>query len=286
MLISQFHKLYQKEGLSENVISTFQDIIFSFYRQYGRKFPFREKIRPYYVLVSEMMLQQTQTSRVSQKFLDFIDHFPSFEDLANAPLSDVLREWQGLGYNRRAKALKKIAELIINEHNGELPSDYETLESFPHIGEATASSIRAFAFNIPNAFIETNIRRVYLYFFFPGKKNVKDDDIFPIVEATLYKKNSRKWYYALMDYGVMLKKKYPNLNKRSAKYRKQKPFKGSNREIRGKLLKFFLKEPKATSSQLSRKMGLKEPRLKQVLEDLLKEGFLIKTDAGFQIKQE
>ncbi|MFO8017602.1 MAG: A/G-specific adenine glycosylase [Promethearchaeia archaeon] len=233
-----------------------------------------------------MMLQQTQTSRVSEKFLAFIELFPSFKDLANAPLSDVLCAWQGLGYNRRAKALKKIAERVFKKHNGELPFDYETLKSFPHIGKATASSIRAFAFNIPNAFIETNIRRVYLYFFFPGKRNIKDEDIYPIVEATLDEKNPRKWYYALMDYGVMLKKKFPNLNKRSAKYRKQKSFKGSNREIRGKLLKFFLKEPKATLSQLTRKLGTKKSRLEQILEDLLNEGFIVKTDDGFQIKQD
>ncbi|MGV9171418.1 MAG: winged helix-turn-helix transcriptional regulator [Promethearchaeia archaeon] len=286
MLISQFHKLYKKEGLSEKVISTFQDIIYGYYRQYGRDFPFREKIKPYYVLVSEMMLQQTQTSRVSEKFLNFIKKFPSFKDLATAPLPEVLRAWQGLGYNRRAKALKKIAQIIITDHDGELPSNFETLKSFPHIGKATASSIRVFAFNIPTPFIETNIRRVYLYFFFPGRTNVPDEQIYPIVEATLDKKNPRKWYYALMDYGVMLKKKHPNLNKKSAQYRKQKPFKGSNREIRGKLLKFFLKEPEATVNQLSRKLGAKKSRLKQILEDLLKEGFLKKTADGFCIKQE
>jgi len=206
----------------------FQTIIFRFYNNFKRDFPFRNKITPYYVLVSEIMLQQTQTERVSDKFLEFIEKFPDFLTLSSAPLDEVLTTWQGLGYNRRAIALKKIAEIVINDYNGILPDSIETLKSFPQIGHNTASSIVTFAFDKPTVFVETNIRRVYIYFFFPGKNSVNDKEIIPILEKTMDKTNPREWYYALMDYGVMLKKTYPDLNKRSAHYRKQAPFKGSN----------------------------------------------------------
>ncbi|MFX1289269.1 MAG: A/G-specific adenine glycosylase, partial [Promethearchaeota archaeon] len=167
-----------------------------------------------------MMLQQTQTNRVSEKFQKFIQEFPDFQSLAKAPLNNVLKVWQGLGYNRRAVALKKIADKVVNELDGILPADVEILKSFPQIGHNTASSIVAFAFNIPTFFIEVNIRRVYIYFFFPGKSSIADQNIMPIVRKTLDHSNVRKWYYALMDYGVMLKKTHPELNKRSAHYRK------------------------------------------------------------------
>ncbi|MFW9821130.1 MAG: A/G-specific adenine glycosylase, partial [Candidatus Thorarchaeota archaeon] len=232
--------MYNKEGLSQKVISTFQNIIYSYYKQYGREFPFRRHINPYNVVVSEMMLQQTQTNRVAEKFQQFIQKFPDFQSLANAPLNDVLKIWQGLGYNRRAIALKNIAEKLITEFEGILPADVETLKSFPQIGHNTASSIVAFAFNIPTYFVEVNIRRVFIYFFFPGKNSVNDSVILPIVRKTLDRANVRKWYYAVMDYGVMLKKTHPELTKRSAHYRKQSKFKGSDREIRGKILKLLI----------------------------------------------
>ena len=113
------------------------------------------------------MLQQTQTSRVSKKFIEFIREFPDFNSLANAPLENILKKWQGLGYNRRAIALKNIAKIVINKHNEILPDSVDILKPFPQIGNNTASSIICFAFNIPTYFIETNIRRVYIYFFFP-----------------------------------------------------------------------------------------------------------------------
>jgi len=168
--------LYKKEGLTQEVIRTFQNIIYSYFKQYGRDFPFRNEINPYNVVISEIMLQQTQTNRVVEKFQQFIQKFPDFQSLANTPLNDVLKVWQGLGYNRRAVALKRIAERVVNEFDGVLPADIDILKSFPQIGHNTASSIVAFAFNMPTFFIEVNIRRVYIYYFFPGKSSIKDSD--------------------------------------------------------------------------------------------------------------
>jgi A/G-specific adenine glycosylase len=227
------------------------------------------------VLVSEIMLQQTQTGRVTEKFLIFKEKFPNFLALSKASLEDVLKAWQGLGYNRRAIALKKIADIIINDYHGKLPDSIEILKTFPQIGHNTASSVAAFAFNKPTVFIETNIRRVFIYFFFHNRNNITDKVIIPIVEKTLDKTNPREWYYALMDYGVMLKKLYPDLNKKSAHYRKQSPFKGSNRQIRGELLKLLVKNKILKISEIEKSLKkIPEKKLMTVLSQLEKEEFI------------
>jgi len=285
MLISDFYNLYKKNGLDSKIIDAFRNIIYSHFKKYGRKFPFRENITPYNVLVSEIMLQQTQTGAVSEKFLKFITLFPDFNTLNQAPLDDVIKAWHGLGYNRRAIALKKIAEKVIKDYNGELPVFLNILEDLPQIGHNTASSIISFAFNKPTVFIETNIRRVFIYFFFPNKKNVKDKEILPLIENVLDKENPRKWYYALMDYGVMLKKTHPELNKRSAHYKKQAAFKGSNREIRGNILKLLLDRGEILERDLIEKFKIESERLNKILNQLTKEGFITRNNDLFKFSK-
>ncbi|KKN38741.1 hypothetical protein LCGC14_0750420 [marine sediment metagenome] len=221
------------------------------------------------------MLQQTQTNRVSEKFVNFIRKFPDFQTLSEALLEEVLKEWQGLGYNRRAIALKKIAGIVIKSYGGNVPKSIEELKKFPQIGHNTASSILTFAFNQPTIFIETNIRTVFIYFFFHSKININDKEITPLIEKTFDKINPRKWCYALMDYGVMLKKKFPKLNKKSAHYRKQSPFKGSARQIRGKILKILVE--KKSVSKLELKNNFKHINgdlINKILQQLEKEGFI------------
>ena len=229
------------------------------------------------------MLQQTQTNRVAEKFQQFILEFPDFQSLANAPLNDVLRIWQGLGYNRRAVALKNIAEKVVNEFDGILPADVEILKSFPQIGHNTASSIVAFAFSMPTFFIEVNIRRVYIYFFFPGKSLINDKDIMPLVRKTLVTANVRNWYYALMDYGVMLKKSHPELNKRSTHYRKQSKFKGSSRELRGKILKLLIERKLLTKVEILKHFNSENNRVELILNQLAQEGFITRDKDGYFI---
>ncbi len=275
LFITDFYKSYKEKGLINEVINSFQNFIYEYFTNHKRKFPFRENITPYNVLVSEIMLQQTQTERVSEKFLKFTEKFPNFLTLSQAPLDVILREWKGLGYNRRAVALKKIAEIVIRDYNGELPDSKEILESFPQIGHNTASSIITFAFNKPTAFIETNVRRVYIYFFFPKKINVHDKEILPIVKLTVDKNNPREWYYALMDYGVMLKRTHPELNKKSVHYRKQAPFKGSSRQIRGKLLKMLIDAKTLDILEIQKRIKINDSkRLEKILYQLEKEGFI------------
>jgi A/G-specific adenine glycosylase len=220
------------------------------------------------------MLQQTQTDRVVYKYQLFLKTFPTFKSLAKSPLNKVLKVWQGLGYNRRAVSLHKTAQIIVYQYQGKLPESVDELIELPGIGHYTASAICAFAFNQPTTFIETNIRRIYIHFFFQKKRKVDDKDILPLVEQTLDKKNPRVWYYALMDYGVMLKKRVPNPNRKSTHYAKQSKFEGSNRQIRGMILKALLKEPKLTESKLVQKLNLDKDKVKRNLIQLKKEGFI------------
>ena len=230
-----------------------------------------------------MMLQQTQTNRVSEKYQEFTKKFPDFMSLDNAPLNEILELWQGLGYNRRAVALKNIAQRVIDEFNGILPADVEILKSFPQIGHNTASSIVAFAFNLPTFFIEVNIRRVYIYFFFPGKNSINDKEVMPLVRTTLETSNVRKWYYALMDYGVMLKKSHPELTKRSAHYRKQSKFKGSTRELRGKILKLLIERKLLTEVEIIKYLKSEPKKVRIILIQLAKEGFINLNKEGYFI---
>ena len=171
--------------LTSSEILRFQKTILHFYAKQGRVFPWRETRDPYAILVSEIMLQQTQTDRVIAKYLEWMKRFPTVEALARAPSQKVLRVWQGLGYNRRALHLKRAGEMIVKKSDGVIPSDVEKLDALPGVGPYTAGAIGAFAFNIPSAFIETNIRTVHLHFFFKKRKKVGDEEILKVIERTL-----------------------------------------------------------------------------------------------------
>jgi A/G-specific adenine glycosylase len=258
----------------------FKAIIYDYYAQNKRYFGWRTDIDAYRVVVSEIMLQQTQTHRVEKKFDSFIAAFPDFKTLARTPLRDVLAQWQGLGYNRRALALQKSAQKVVDDFGGRLPDDPETLATFPGIGPATAASICAFAFNKPTIFIETNIRAVFIHFFFQGREKVTDKEIFPLVEKMVDKKNPREWYYALMDYGVMLKKNMPNPSRRSAHHMQQTKFEGSERQIRGMIVKMLTIHQHLSYEQLIELVGKEPQRIKKNLNALCAEG-LVKKEGDF-----
>ncbi len=229
------------------------------------------------------MLQQTQVERVIEKFQKFISEFPDFSSLAQASLHDVLSIWQGLGYNRRAIALKQIAHEVITKYDGILPSSTDILIHLPGIGRATASAIAAFAFNQPAVFIETNVRRVFIHFFFQDRDNVKDSEILPLITKALDQDNPRQWYYALMDYGVMLKKEVGNPNRKSFHYQRQAPFQGSQRQLRGLVLRTVLQAPKVTETAIIKKLKKEPKRVKEVIEQLQKEGFIRKERNKYSI---
>ncbi|OHB21003.1 MAG: hypothetical protein A3J67_05125 [Parcubacteria group bacterium RIFCSPHIGHO2_02_FULL_48_10b] len=266
-------------------IRAFQKEVWGYYRLHKRGFPWRKTKNPYRILVSEIMLQQTQADRVVLKYKEFIKKFPNLRALSKASLKSVLRAWQGLGYNRRAVHLKTIAREVTVRFGGKLPSEKEILMSSPGIGQSTAGAVRTFAFNKPEVFVETNIRTAFIHFFFPKKQKILDSDISKIVEVALDRKNPREWYWALMDYGAMLKKAHGNAAaRRSAHYARQSPFKGSSREQRSKILKMILGE-KISTKKLLAKTGFSKQILAHHLADLSKEGFIRRSGNYFIVSK-
>jgi len=261
----------------------FKKTIYEYYEEEGRhSLPWRHTKDPYRILVSEIMLQQTQVARVEKYYRVFLKQFPNFRRLSAARAEDVLRVWQGLGYNRRAFALRTLARVVTEKYRGRLPHDVEALESLPGIGSYTARAIRAFAFDEPDVVLETNIRRVFIHFFFPHRKHVTDAELERCIKRTLDKENPREWYWALMDYGAMLGRSaatvgvVKNPNRRSAHYRKQSRFAGSDRELRGKTLRLLLSRRDVAPSSLSFLLKESKTKVDKVVSALAREGFIEK----------
>ncbi len=256
--------------MTDQRILAFRTTVRAYFRKHGRShLPWRKTHDPYRILVSELMLQQTQVDRVISKYQSFLKKFPTIRVLASATLGDVLREWQGLGYNRRAKMLWQAAQNVSEKYKGKLPRTVEDLEALPGIGPYTARAVMAFAYNAPVVCIETNIRAAFIHHFFPSRDAVRDTELLPCIAAALDTKNPRQWYAALMDYGSYLKKTNGNASRRSAHHVPQKKFKGSDREIRGAILRTL-----ATRSKLET-LAFSKARIKSQLAALQKEGLII-----------
>jgi A/G-specific adenine glycosylase len=269
-------------ALSEAGIRAFREQIWHFYSQHERAFPWRQTRDAYQIFVSEVMLQQTQTDRVWEKYLEFVALFPDFQALACASLHDVLSAWQGLGYNRRGRFLHESAQKVMQEHGGRLPASEEILGTFPGIGPATAASICAFAFDMPTVFIETNIRTVFIVSFLRAQREIPDAAIRTLVAQTVDPEHPRLWYYALMDYGVTLKKTLGNANKQSKHYARQSKFEGSNRQVRGMVLRVLLKHRQVSftdlCSELTNELSVAPERLQAVVDQLCVERLVKKQD--------
>ncbi|MES3005782.1 MAG: A/G-specific adenine glycosylase [Patescibacteria group bacterium] len=268
-------------------IKQFQKVIWGYHAEHRRSLPWRRTRDPYKILVSEMMLQQTQVGRVLEKYRSFLKKFPSIKILATAPLQEVLLEWQGLGYNRRALYLKKTAKTVANDHNGKFPQTQEELLKLPGIGQSTAGALLAFAYNLPAIFVETNIRSVFLHFFFKDISSVPDTMIRELVEKTFDYSNPREWYYALYDYGTMLKKSVDantrSVHRKSKHYKKQSKFIGSNRELRSRIIKHILSSSKAQSTeQIIKKVLGDSEAITSNLKSMRKEGLLKHVTQGWK----
>jgi A/G-specific adenine glycosylase len=268
---------------SSSEIVRFRRTVWGYYRAHGRRMPWRENTSEFSVVVSEVMLQQTQVSRVTEKFQEFTRLFPNFAALAEASDTEILRSWQGLGYNRRAFWLRTLAQVVCEKYDGQLPRTVEELDALPGIGPATARSIAAFAFNAPVCFIETNIRRVFIHHFFTDNESVPDSMILPFVEAALPKSRAREWYWALMDYGAYLARAVENPNRRSKHYHKQSRFEGSVRQLRGAIIRSLLSQPQ-TAEKLSAALKRPQPEIVSVLAKLIEEGFVSQRGKRYVIR--
>ena len=303
-----------------NRLATFVATVAEQGRELYRDLPWRRTRDPYAILVSEVMLQQTQVPRVLVRYEEWLADFPTLDALAAAPLEAVLRAWQGLGYNRRAIALKRTAEQVVDAHVAKhaathaqttdasapapaarapapamLPSDELALRALPGIGPATASGIRAFAFDLPGVYLETNVRTVVLHELFADRDGVADREIVPILAAAVDEAgrqgiSARDWYYALLDYGAHLKRTVPNPSRRSAHHIRQSTFAGSVRQKRAWLLRAVMALPgepteiyAANLAAVETAAGREAPdpsMVLSVLEALETDGFLRRDAAG------
>ena len=265
--------------MTVNNYDAFQDTVWEYYREYGRDLPWRQSepdgsFDPYKIMISEVMLQQTQVSRVIPKYFEFITLFPNIESLAKAPLADVLKAWSGLGYNRRAKFLWQAAQKI----QGPFPATFEALIALPGIGANTAGAILTYAYNKPVVFIETNIRTVYIHHFFGDQIDVHDKELMPFIEQTLDKENPREWYWALMDYGVHLKLTIGNTARNSKHYVKQSTFIGSKRQVRGQVIRLLTEGPQLYVVLQER---IVDKSLDEVLADLMRDRLIRQNDQQY-----
>ncbi len=256
--------------------------VFEYWKEHGRHdLPWRNTTDPYKILVSEVMLQQTQVERVIPYYKKFLKQFLNVSTLAEAPLRDVLTLWQGLGYNRRAKMLHEAAKAVVAEHKGKFPTSALELEELPGIGPYTAGAVAAFAYNQDGIFIETNIRTVITHHFFADKENVTDSEVRLVLEKVHPVGQAREWYAALMDYGAHLKRSGVRINARAKGYAKQSAFSGSPREARGAIVRRLATGP-ATKQQLLHLLTTeRKEQLSEQLEKLLGEKLVEKVGARY-----
>lgn len=263
-------------------LTAFKRKVRAYYQVHGRHaLPWRKTHDPYRILVSEVMLQQTQVERVIPYYEAWMKHFPNVKALAKAPLSEALRLWQGLGYNRRAKMLHEAGKALAKLP--EFPRTPQALEQLPGIGPYTARAVMAFAFNTDVVLIETNIRTVITHHFFPKKKVVHDRDIERILELVRPQGQAREWYAALMDYGAHLKRSGVRLNTRAKGYVKQKAFTGSMREARGTLLKALMREPLERKTLVSLLGPSRRAQMRLALSAMKKEGMVALKTGKFHL---
>ncbi len=262
--------------MKKETVASFRKIVWAYYRKYGRHgLPWRKTADPYKILVSEIMLQQTQVDRVVAKYRVFLKAFPNVRALAQASNQDVLKLWSGLGYNRRALFLKRAAETVVRDFGGKFPESAEGLRVLPGVGPYTAAAVASFAWNLPEPLIETNVRAAFIHAFFPRAKSVPDAKLMPLIEEALDAKRPREWHWALMDYGAHLKRTLPNPSRRSTHHARQSAFKGSVRELRGAFLRELTEKGSMPKAKLLAPYAAEDKdRAEKALAGLVKDGIL------------
>ena len=253
-----------------------------------RDFAWRRTTDPYAVLVSEVMLQQTQTVRVQRYFDAWLARFPTADALAAASIGDVLEAWQGLGYNRRALLLKQTGERISEQYGGEVPATYEDLLALPGVGAATAAGVLVFAYNRSAVYLETNVRTVVLHEWFGNRDQIGDGEIREVLVHAArvcgdQKIPPRVWNYALLDWGAYLKRTIPNPSRRSKHHSVQSRFEGSRRQKRATLLRAVLTADGGSAVDYAQTSGYDLDIVEDIFSDLVSEGFLSVTQGRYRV---
>lgn len=198
-------KSAQSLSLDSFLKRRFQQRLLKWYQEHGRDLPWRKTSDPYHILVSEVMLQQTQVDRVIPKYHEFLERYPSFHDLANAPVAEVKKTWYPLGYNIRPERLHSIASETVARYGGNLPQDHDELLSFKGIGRYTAGAIRSFAFNEDAPILDTNVMRVlHRVFVGTGDPKAHKAMLWALSEALIPRGKGYDFNQALMDLGAMI----------------------------------------------------------------------------------
>lgn len=276
--------------MTQSETRLFPETVWSHFAAHARDLPWRTpslKIQidgtldTYKILVSELMLQQTQVDRVIPIYKMFLVRFPALQALADAQLGEVLKAWNGLGYNRRAQYLWQAAQAVARNFDGQIPNNLKDLISLPGVGPGTAAAIMNYGFNKPCAFVETNIRTVYLHHFFKNESDIPDKSIMHLVRETLDNEHPREWFWALMDYGAHLKKTAGTGFDKSRNYKKQSAFKGSNREMRGRIIRELLSGG-VSEADLRTRVGA-DDRFDMALQQLKKEEIISNTGGKLQL---
>lgn len=258
-------------------IERFQQRVLSYYAQKGRELPWRETTDPYSILVSEVMLQQTQVDRVVPRYRNWLEKWPSVESLAGASRTEVLKEWMGLGYNSRAVRLHETAKVIVDQFNGNVLEALENHRQLPGIGPYTARAVEIFSANKDSAAVDTNIRRILIHEF--SLKNPSDHELQSLAEVCLPRGRSRDWHNALMDYGSLV---VTSRRTGIAPKTKQSRFEGSDRQVRAKVLRLLL-DKQASFEELHKKTDAGD-RLRKILEQMVKEDLLVVKDKHYRVR--
>lgn len=269
-----------KQKINDQKAARFFDDLMTYFQKNKRDLPWRKTTDPYEIMVSEIMLQQTQVNRVIPKYQAFLRQFPDVEVLAAATLAEVLGLWSGLGYNRRAKFLHQAAQKVTTDFEAIMPETATDLVSLPGIGKNTAGAILAYAYDRPVVYVETNIRTVLLRHYFADQTDISDKDLEGILRELITQvESAREFYWAMMDYGTFLKTTDNNIA-RSKHYVKQSKFTGSKRQIRGQIIKILVDSPQSFEAL---QKSIDDQRFPAVLEELIGEQLILQKSNRYSL---
>ncbi len=259
---------------SKRRIAEIQQTVLDWYAGNQRDLPWRQTHDPYKILVSEIMLQQTQVPRVIPKYEAFFERFPTISSLATATAADVIREWKGLGYNRRALNLQRAVRVVTTELNGVFPATVDGLQRLPGVGRYTAGAVMNFAFGIDTPAVDTNVR-LFIDVVVPTRKSRTDREYYELAELLAPNGKPHVWLHAVMDYtSAELRSKRP---KPVVKKKETERFVGSNRYLRGQILDALRIAPATQDNLFERiasKIDVPRERFHSLLKALEQEGFV------------
>ncbi len=261
-------------------IQEFQKKVFSFYQKNKRDLPWRKTTDPYKILLSELMLQQTQVNRVILYYEKWITRWPDIHALASASLAEVLQAWMGLGYNTRAINLHKAARKIVTEFDNDVLEAMKQYKEIPGVGRYTLQAVQIFSTNADLVTVDTNIRRIFIKEFNLPEK-VSDKELWKLAEKCLPIGKSRDWHNALMDYGAL----HLTSQKTGIKPKTQQSrFEGSDRQIRARILRCLLNDTMSLS-ELKKTFRIEQKRLRRILDKMVTEKIIVNKNNSYQLNE-